>query len=69
MAKTNRRVNKHPRNLRKSRARCLCGLRSTLHYTTVNRKLTCAEAAELHRYAGIEFKPLRTLLVASIGAR
>ena len=54
------------RNLRKSRARCLCGLRTSLHFTEDNRKLTCEQAAELHRLASIRFSPLRELLARSV---
>jgi hypothetical protein len=49
--------------------RCTCGLRVVLHFTPDNRKLTCAEAADAHRWAGIRFKPLRKLMLASLGVR
>ena len=44
-----------PRNLRRNPAdRCLlCGLRTTLHFTPSNRKLTCEDARALHPRATV----------------
>lgn len=42
-----------PRNLRRSRARCLCGLRVSLHFTPDNRKLSCEEARHIHPRATV----------------
>lgn len=50
------------RNLRKGRARCLCGLRVTLHFTTDNRKLDCAEARRMHPRATRSCAPFADLL-------
>lgn len=55
------------RNLRRDpRARCLCGLRTTLHFTAGNRKLTCQEARDAHRRASLRPADLREQLLASI---
>lgn len=52
-------------NLRKSRARCLCGLRVSLHFTPDNRKLSCEEAASMHRYATVRRERFVCLLLAA----
>lgn len=41
------------RNLRKSRARCLCGLRVSLHFTQDNQKLLCWQARAMHPRATV----------------
>lgn len=41
------------RNIRKSRERCLCGLRVSLHFTTTNRKLDCDTAKAAHPRATV----------------
>lgn len=41
------------RNLRKSRSRCLCGLRVSLHFTPNNRKLDCDAAKAAHPRATV----------------
>jgi hypothetical protein len=48
------------------RARCLCGLRLAMHRDASNASLTCAEARDYHRYAGIRFRPLRELMLRSV---
>ena len=47
-------------------ARCLCGLRVSLHYSRRNERLSCADARLAHRYARIEFRPLRELMLRSL---
>lgn len=42
------------RNMRRSRARCLCGLRATLHFHPVTHvKLTCDDARKAHPSATV----------------
>jgi len=41
------------RNLRKSHARCLCGLRVSLHFTPDNRKMSCEDASYEHPQATV----------------
>lgn len=53
------------RNLLKGRDRCLCGLRTTLHFTPDNRKLSCDEARAAHTHASIRTFTLRELLKGS----
>jgi hypothetical protein len=51
------------RNLRKGRDRCaLCGVRTTLHFTTDNRKLTCQQTTEAHPRASVRAVEFSTLL-------
>jgi hypothetical protein len=54
------------RNLRKDPVnRCLlCGLRTTLHFTPDNRKLTCDEAAQAHPHASVRPQSFAQLLTA-----
>lgn len=56
---------KRTRNTRKSRARCLCGLRVALHFTPNNVKLDCWEAAARHQRATVKPTTLRDALIAS----
>jgi len=46
--------------------RCICGLRVKAHYTTDNRRLSCADARLAHRWARIKFAPLRELMIRSL---
>ncbi len=48
-----------------TRTRCLCGLRTALHFRK-GRKLTCEQAALVYRYATIKFRPLRELMLRSV---
>lgn len=49
---------------RPTAARCVCGLRLRLHFTPDNRKLSCADAAKAHPYAGARRVPLAQALWA-----
>jgi hypothetical protein len=46
--------------------RCVCGLRLKLHRGEDNQSLSCEQAAEAHRRAKIDRKPLRELMRAVI---
>jgi hypothetical protein len=48
------------------RARCTCGLRLVHHFTPKGRMLSCEQAADAHRWAGIRFRPLRELMLAML---
>ncbi len=52
-------------------ARCLCGLRTALHYDKDNRKLSCEETARVHRWAAALDRSLADALRESLreGAR
>lgn len=48
--------------------RCsLCGLRTQIHFTINNRKLTCQEAAEAHPRASVRALPLASAFAAILG--
>lgn len=56
------------RNLRKGRDRCLlCGVRTTLHFTPDNRKLTCQQATETHPRASVRAVGFSALLRMAVG--
>ena len=59
------------RNLRKNpKDRCLaCGVRTTLHFTPHNRKLTCQQATEAHARASVRPTTLAYALRASLEVR
>lgn len=59
-------MKQRPRNLKKSRERCLCGLRAALHFTLDNHKLSCDEARRLHPRATVRPGALLDALQASI---
>jgi hypothetical protein len=56
------------RNLRKNRKdRCLlCGVRTTLHFTADNRKISCQETTEAHPRASVLAIDLSSALRASL---
>lgn len=54
------------RNLKKSRARCLCGLRVSLHFTPDNRKLSCDDASYEHPQATIRAESFASLLQKAV---
>lgn len=58
------------RNLRKNRTdRCsLCGVRTTLHFTPDNRKISCQQATEAHPRASVRAIDFVAALRASLEA-
>jgi hypothetical protein len=57
------------RNLRRDpKNRCaLCGVRTTLHFTPDNRKLTCQQATETHPRASVRAVEFSALLRMAVG--